>query len=129
MSETYAEKMVERCSQMIVEALQKLTIEDINMYQLGYEKGKADKEKELQGLNDLGALYSEIRADERAKVFKIIEERLNDDTTITFDLPIEEKLGEDIDVYDFLMLAEEIVQQYKSLIFSKLREAKEQSNE
>ena len=32
-----------------------------------YEQGRADREKELQGIKDLGALYSEIRADERAK--------------------------------------------------------------
>ena len=77
---------------------------------------------------DLSVHDEKVRADERAKVFKIIEERLNDDTTITFDLPVEEILGDDIDMDDFLMLAEEIVQQYKSLIFSKLREANEQSN-
>lgn len=39
--ETYAKRMVERCSEMIVNALQNLSIEDINMYQLGYEKGRA----------------------------------------------------------------------------------------
>ena len=35
---------------------------------VSYEQGRADREEELQGLKDLGNLYSEIRADERAKV-------------------------------------------------------------
>lgn len=39
-----------------------------NGYESGYKQGRADKEKELQGIKDLGALYSEIRADERARI-------------------------------------------------------------
>lgn len=35
-----------------------------------YQQGRADKEKELQGIKDLGSLYSEIRADERAKTIE-----------------------------------------------------------
>lgn len=38
-----------------------------------YEKGRADREKELQGIKDLGALYSEIRADERAKLLSLAD--------------------------------------------------------
>ena len=68
----------------------------------------------------------QIRAEVIEEVFGKIEERLNDSTTVTFDLPVEDVLGEDVDMDDFLMLAEEIVQEYKNLIFSKLRQAKEQ---
>lgn len=80
---------------------------------LGYAQGYRDGERKG-------------RADAIEECFSKIEDRFNDDTTVSFDLPIEEILGEEIDVDDFCMLAEEIVQQYKSLIFQKLREAKEQ---
>lgn len=41
-SKQYAEQMLNKCAEMIVEALKNMSIEDINMYQIGYEKGKAD---------------------------------------------------------------------------------------
>lgn len=50
--------------------------EEIDPYVL-YEQGRADKEKELQGIKDLGSLYSEIRADERAKVIEEVEKLKN----------------------------------------------------
>lgn len=75
---------------------------------------------------DLEGHDKQIRAEVIEEVFGKIEERLNDSTTVTFDLPVEDVLGEDVDMDDFLMLAEEIVQEYKNLIFSKLRQAKEQ---
>ena len=71
----------------------------------------------------------QIRTEVIEEVFGKIEERLNDSTTITFDLPVEEVLGEDVDIDDFIMLAEEIVQEYKNLIFSKLKQAKKQLKE
>lgn len=80
-------------------------------------------EKQLKDYED------EIRAAAIDECFKKIEQRLNDDTEISFDLPVEEVLGDDVDVNGFLMLAEEIVQKYKGLIFSKLKEAKHQLKE
>lgn len=71
----------------------------------------------------------DIRSEVIEECFKKIEQRLNDDTEVSFDLPVEEVLGENIDMDDFLMLAERIVQEYKRLIFSKLREAKYQLKE
>lgn len=44
-----------------------------------YEKGRADAEKELQGLKDLGKLYSEIRADERNNVLSILKKLIDSD--------------------------------------------------
>lgn len=38
-----------------------------------YKQGRADAEKELQGLKDLGKLYSEIRADERNNVLSTLK--------------------------------------------------------
>lgn len=46
-SKQYAEQMLNRCAEMIVEALKNMSIEDINMYQIGYEKGRADKYQEI----------------------------------------------------------------------------------
>ena len=72
---TYAEKMVERCSQMIVEALQNLSIEDINMYQLGYEKGKADEIDEIEAkLYEYGFIWTE----HAKKVWEDIREQLKE---------------------------------------------------
>lgn len=94
---------------------------------------RADAERDFQNSdywNDyLAKVIADAKADAIEECFLKIEERFNDDTTVSFDLPIEEILGEDVDVDDFCMLAEEIVQQYKSLIFQKLREAKKQLKE
>lgn len=87
-----------------------------------------EKQIDQQYKNYLKLLNEEM-ADTIDECFAKIEERLNDTTTVSFDLPVEEILGEDIDMDDFIMLAEEIVQEYKSLVFSKLREAKKQLKE
>lgn len=88
----------------------------LGAYAKGYNKGYEEK-------------CLKVRAEAIAECFKKIEQRLNDDTEISFDLPVEEVLGEDIDMDDFMMLAEEILQEYKRLIFSKLREANYQLKE
>lgn len=96
-----------------------------------YEQGRADKYKEMTSAYMLltKKQVEEIRAEAIDECFNKIKQRLNDDTEISFDLPVEEVLGNDVDMDDFLMLAEEIVQKYKGLIFSKLKEAKHQLKE
>lgn len=44
-----------------------------------YKQGRADAEKELQGLKDLGKLYSEIRADERNNVLSTLKKLIDSD--------------------------------------------------
>lgn len=71
----------------------------------GVEQGRADKEKELQGISDLGALYSEIRADERAKVLDEFRKRIN------------EYLNESSDFADFVVTdgaIDTVIEQLKS---------------
>lgn len=79
-----------------------------------------------QYCSSMADFIDEIRADVIEEVFRKIEERLNDNTTVTFDLPVEDVLGEDVDMDDFIMLAEKIVEEYKKLIFNKLKQAKKQ---
>lgn len=72
---------------------------------------------------------AKVRADAIDECFKKIEQNLHDNTEISLNLPVEEVLGDDVDVDGFLMLAEVIVQKYKGLIFSKLKKAKHQLKE
>lgn len=85
-------------------------------------------EKQISKEHD-AEIKGQVRSEVIEEVFGKIEERLNDSTTVTFDLPVEDVLGDDVDMDDFLMLAEEIVQEYKNLIFSKLKQAKKQLKE
>lgn len=49
-------------------------------------------------------------------------EKFNDETIqISLDLPIQEILGDDVDVEDFFMLAQEIVQQYRKMAINTIR--------
>lgn len=94
----------------------------------GYDISCADCVKRMVAEHDVEH-DAKVRAEAIDECFNKIEQRLNDDTEISFDLPVEEVLGNDVDMDDFLMLAEEIVQKYKGLIFSKLKEAKHQLKE
>ena len=41
---------------------------------------------------------------------------------ITFDLPVEEILGEDVDVDDFTMLVQDAIQAYKNMIIGTIKD-------
>lgn len=74
----------------------------------------------------LMAIYEKGRAD----VIDEIEEKLNNTgAKIIFDLPVEEILGEDIDLDDFAMLVQEAVQVYKKMVLGVLKQLKEQKND
>ena len=49
-------------------------------------------------------------------------EKLNDTgVEITFDLPVEEILGEDVDIDDFAMLVQDAIQAYRKMIISTIQ--------
>lgn len=81
----------------------------------------------VKAVNGMPTIDARVEAIDEC--FNKIEQRLNDDTEISVNIPIEEVLGDDVDVNGFLMLAEAIVQKYKGLIFNKLKEAKHQLKE
>lgn len=41
---------------------------------------------------------------------------------ITFDLPVEEILGEDVDIDDFAMLVQDAIQAYKNMVIGTIKE-------
>lgn len=41
---------------------------------------------------------------------------------ITFDLPVEEILGEDVDIDDFTMLVQDAIQAYKNMIIGTIKD-------
>lgn len=41
---------------------------------------------------------------------------------ITFDLPVEEILGEDVDIEDFTMLVQDAIQAYKNMVIGTIKE-------
>lgn len=41
---------------------------------------------------------------------------------ITFDLPVEEILGDDVDIDDFTMLVQDAIQAYKNMVISTIKE-------
>ena len=50
-------------------------------------------------------------------------EKFNDTgTQITFDLPVEEVLGEDVDIEDFAMLVQDAIQAYKKMVIGVIQE-------
>lgn len=70
-------------------------------YKRGLEQGKADAIDEVkEKLNNTGA-------------------------KITFNLPVEEILGEDIDLDDFAMLVQDAVQVYRKMVLGVLEQLKE----
>lgn len=44
---------------------------------------------------------------------------------ITFDLPVEEILGEDVDLDDFAMLVQDAIQAYRKMVFGTLEQLKD----
>ena len=46
----------------------------------------------------------------------------NKNIQITFDLPVEEVLGEDVDLDDFAMLVQDAIQSYKKLVIDTIKE-------
>lgn len=46
----------------------------------------------------------------------------NKNIQITFDLPVEEVLGEDVDLDDFAMLVQDAIQSYKKLVIDIIKE-------
>lgn len=58
-----------------------------------------------------------------------VKEKLNNaGAEITFNLPVEEILGEDIDLDDFAMLVQDAVQVYRKMVLGVLQELKEQNS-
>ncbi len=50
-------------------------------------------------------------------------EKFNDTSVqITFDLPVEEMLGEDVDIDDFTMLVTDAIQAYKKMVIGVIKE-------
>ena len=45
----------------------------------------------------------------------------NKNVQITFDLPVEEVLGEDVDLDDFAMLVQDAIQAYKKMVIDTIR--------
>lgn len=41
---------------------------------------------------------------------------------ITFDLPVEEVLGEDVDIDDFTMLVQDVIQAYKNMVIGTIKD-------
>lgn len=75
---------------------------------------------------DLEVIKERIRAD----VIDEIEQKLKSTgCKITFDLPVEEILGEDIDLDDFAMLVQDAVQVYRKMVLGVLEQLKEQKND
>ena len=46
----------------------------------------------------------------------------NKKVQITFDLPVEEVLGEDVDLDDFAMLVQDAIQAYKKMVIDTIKE-------
>lgn len=64
----------------------------------------------------------------RVDAINEIEEKLNNTgTEIIFDLPVEEILGEDIDLDDFAMLVQDAVQVYRKMVLGVLKQLKQQN--
>ena len=55
----------------------------------------------------------------RSKLLKAFN---NKNVQITFDLPVEEVLGEDVDLDDFTMLVRDAIQSYKKLVIDTIKE-------
>lgn len=71
-------------------------------YQCGYQQGRVDAIDE-------------------------VKEKLNNaEDEITFNLPVEEILGADIDLDDFVMLVQDAVQVYRKMVLGVLEQLKEQ---
>ena len=50
-------------------------------------------------------------------------EKFNDTgIQITFDLPVEEVLGENVDIEDFVMLVQDAIQSYKNMVIATIKE-------
>lgn len=63
----------------------------------------------------------------RAEVIDEVKEKINDTgAEITFNLPVEEILGEDIDLDDFAMLVQDAVQVYRKMVLGVLEQLKSQ---
>ena len=45
----------------------------------------------------------------------------NKNVQITFDLPVEEVLGEDVDLYNFAMLVQDAIQAYKKMVIDTIK--------
>ena len=46
----------------------------------------------------------------------------NSGIQITFDLPVEEVLGEDVDIDDFTMLVQDAIQAYKNMVIGTIKD-------
>ena len=54
----------------------------------------------------------------RSKLLKAFN---NKNAQITFDLPVEEVLGEDVDLDDFAMLVQDAIQAYKKMVIDTIK--------
>ena len=54
----------------------------------------------------------------RSKLLKAFN---NKNVQITFDLPVEEVLGEDVDLDDFAMLVQDAIQAYKKMVIDTIK--------
>lgn len=65
----------------------------------------------------------------RADAIDEVKNALNNKSVqITFDLPVEELLGEGVDLDDFAMLVQDAVQVYRKMVLGVLEQLKEQNN-
>lgn len=89
------------------------------------EKGNMTITKEALEImvNSWNDAYQQGRAD----TIEEVKEKLNvTGAEITFELPVEEILGEDIDLDDFAMLVQDAVQVYRKMVLAVLEQLKEQ---
>lgn len=84
----------------------------------------------LNTINSAQRLAEECYEQGRADAINEVEEKLNNTgAEIIFNLPVEEILGEDIDLDDFAMLVQDAVQVYRKMVLGVLKQLKEQKNE
>lgn len=76
--ENYIEKLCNTVAKTLVEAFERLTIDDVNMYQLGYNKGIDDFEKSLIGNSRTEVIDGKITLIVTEKRIKLIAEQLKE---------------------------------------------------
>lgn len=99
-------------------------------FNAGYKKGRADCLREAHKFADQESYkegYKRGLEQGRADTIDEVKEKLNNTgAEITFNLPVEEILGEDIDLDDFAMLVQDAVQVYRKMVLGVLEQLKEQ---
>lgn len=76
--ENYIEKLCNTVAKTLVEAFERLTIDDVNMYQLGYNKAIDDFEKSLIGNSRTEVIDGKITLIVTEKRIKLIAEQLKE---------------------------------------------------